>query len=72
MMCLRITIFCLFAFLVTVQSRTQSLPSSVDKDKVALFSLSDVRLLNSPFKQAQKTDKKYILSLDPHRCLPLF
>jgi len=33
------------------------------------FSLKDVRLLDGPFKQAQETDKKYMLSLDPDRLL---
>lgn len=36
------------------------------------FPLSDVRLLNSPFKKAQETDKKYILSLDVDRLLAPF
>ena len=33
------------------------------------FPLSSVRLLNSPFKQAQETDLKYMLALDPDRLL---
>jgi DUF1680 family protein len=33
------------------------------------FNLSEVRLLDGPFKQAQETDKKYILSLDADRLL---
>lgn len=33
------------------------------------FSLSSVRLLDSPFKQAQQTDLKYILELDADRLL---
>ncbi|WP_426325133.1 beta-L-arabinofuranosidase domain-containing protein [Pedobacter sp. R-06] len=33
------------------------------------FSLKDVRLLDGSFKQAQETDKKYMLSLDPDRLL---
>lgn len=36
------------------------------------FPLRDVRLLNSPFKQAQETDKKYILSMDVDRLLAPF
>ncbi|QNA46258.1 glycoside hydrolase family 127 protein [Lacibacter sediminis] len=36
------------------------------------FPLADVRLLNSPFKQAQETDKKYILSLNVDRLLAPF
>ena len=33
------------------------------------FPLSQVRLLDGPFKQAQQTDLKYILALDPDRLL---
>lgn len=33
------------------------------------FNLSEVRLLGGPFKQAQETDKKYMLSLDADRLL---
>ena len=36
---------------------------------VQSFPLSDVRLLKSPFEQAQETDMKYILSLNPDRLL---
>lgn len=36
------------------------------------FPLSSVRLLESPFKQAQETDLKYILALDPDRLLAPF
>ena len=36
---------------------------------VKTFPLSSVRLLESPFKQAQKTDMKYMLALDPDRLL---
>ncbi|NMN37675.1 glycoside hydrolase family 127 protein [Pedobacter sp. SG918] len=33
------------------------------------FNLTEVRLLEGPFKQAQETDKKYMLSLDADRLL---
>lgn len=33
------------------------------------FNLKEVRLLDGPFKQAQETDKKYMLSLDADRLL---
>lgn len=36
------------------------------------FPLSSVRLLNSPFRQAQETDLKYMLSLDADRLLAPF
>ncbi len=37
--------------------------------EVMNFPLQDVRLLDSPFKQAQELDKAYILALDPDRLL---
>jgi hypothetical protein len=37
-----------------------------------LFKLSDVRLLESPFKDAEQTDLKYMLQLDPDRLLAPF
>ncbi|MCX6915173.1 MAG: glycoside hydrolase family 127 protein, partial [Verrucomicrobia bacterium] len=43
------------------------------RDKIALqaqpFPLSDVRLLDGPFKHAQELDQKYLLSLDVDRLL---
>ena len=36
------------------------------------FPLSSVRLLDGPFKEAQETDLRYILSLDPDRLLAPF
>jgi len=45
-------------------------------DKVALqvvpFPLTDVRLLDGPFKQAQRLDAEYLLSLEPDRLLHTF
>ena len=35
--------------------------------QVSYFSLQDVKLLDSPFLQAQQTDLHYILALDPDR-----
>ncbi|TDH28681.1 glycosyl hydrolase [Segetibacter sp. 3557_3] len=37
--------------------------------QVKMFPLSAVRLLNSPFRQAQQTDLKYILALNPDKLL---
>jgi DUF1680 family protein len=37
--------------------------------KAALFPLEDVRLLPSPFRDAQETDRAYLLRLDPDRLL---
>ena len=40
--------------------------------QVSYFSLQDVKLLSSPFLQAQQTDLHYILALDPDRLLAPF
>lgn len=37
--------------------------------QVQLFPLSDVQLLESPFKEAQQVDLKYILAMEPDRLL---
>lgn len=37
--------------------------------KMQLFNLSDVRLLESPFKQAEQVDLNYILKMEPNRLL---
>ncbi|MCD7931133.1 MAG: glycoside hydrolase family 127 protein [Tannerellaceae bacterium] len=56
-----IPILALFSLTVSVQAQT-------DK-QIELFHLSDVRLKESPFKNAQEVDKQYILGLDPDRLL---
>ena len=38
-------------------------------EQLQSFPLSSVRLLNSPFKQAQETDLKYMMALNPDRLL---
>jgi DUF1680 family protein len=48
------------------------LPVMGQKPVLKAFPLSSVRLLNSPFKEAQETDKYYILSLDADRLLAPF
>jgi len=40
--------------------------------KVRPFNLSDVRLLDGPFKQRMKMDEKYMLELNPNRLLAPF
>ncbi|MCC8173870.1 MAG: glycoside hydrolase family 127 protein [Odoribacter sp.] len=52
----------LFCFLFFIQ-----IASSQNEQKINLFPLSAVRLTESPFKQAQETDKQYILNLDADR-----
>jgi DUF1680 family protein len=48
------------------------LPASGGPEKAVPFDLSRVRLLDSPFQQAQQRDLKYLLSLDPDRLLHNF
>ncbi|MDB5249590.1 MAG: acetyl-CoA carboxylase [Segetibacter sp.] len=42
------------------------------KNEMKTFPLSSVRLLNSPFKQAQETDLKYMMALNADRLLAPF
>lgn len=42
------------------------------RQSLKTFPLSAVRLLDGPFKEAQQTDKHYMLSLDPDRLLAPF
>ncbi|RYX85184.1 glycosyl hydrolase [bacterium] len=49
----------------SVQSREKI--ASVVTQQATFFPLSDVQLLDSPFKKAQEIDRKYLLSLDPDR-----
>lgn len=48
------------------------LPAYGGPEKVTPFDLSQVRLLDGPFQQAQRRDLKYLLSLDPDRLLHNF
>ena len=48
------------------------LPAYGGPEKVVPFDLSQVRLLDGPFQQAQQRDLKYLLSLDPNRLLHNF
>ncbi|NCU05618.1 MAG: glycosyl hydrolase, partial [Chitinophagaceae bacterium] len=62
---MRARLFFLFVICFQLMGKAQTY-------KLETFALSDVRLLNSPFKQAQETDKKYILSMDVDRLLAPF
>ena len=42
------------------------------KSLVAPFDLADIRLLDSPFREAQERDSRYLLQLDPDRLLHNF
>ncbi len=53
--------------LITVFLLTASLTFA--QDKLMPFNLNEVRLLDGPFKTAQQTDLKYMLSLDADRLL---
>lgn len=56
----------LFAFILCCLASLVGLAQSAPLQK---FPLSGVRLLEGPFKKAQQTDMKYILSLNPDRLL---
>ncbi len=49
-----------------------SLGKAQNRQQVSYFPLQDVKLLNSPFLQAQQTDLHYILSMNPDRLLAPF
>src|SRR5687767_10849032 len=46
--------------------------SWAQSNAMQLFTLSEVRLLESPFKEAEQTDLKYMLQLEPDRLLAPF
>lgn len=54
-----ITYLFLFCFLLTGKAQTQQ--------EVSYFPLQDVKLLESPFLQAQQTDLHYIMAMEPDR-----
>lgn len=60
------SITCIFLFCLLQAVQAQSAKS------VSRFPLEDVKLLNSPFKQAEKTDLNYMLSLNPDKLLAPF
>ena len=58
--------------LALILSTSTSLVQSQNLPQVSYFPLQDVRLLDSPFLQAQQTDLHYILALNPDRLLAPF
>ena len=58
-----------FLSIFTVCTLAMSTANAQTQPKVQYFPLQDVRLLDSPFKQAQQTDMNYILALQPDRLL---
>lgn len=59
-----ITSLFLFSFLFTGKAQTQQ--------EVSYFPLQDVKLLESPFLQAQQTDLHYIMAMEPDRLIAPF
>jgi uncharacterized protein len=65
-------------FNISLRADVSLLPTSELKAKPVVtfkaepFTLPDVRLLDSPFKQAMDRDRQYLLSLDPARLLHTF
>lgn len=49
-----------------------SMGNAQNRHQVSYFPLQDVKLLESPFQQAQQTDLHYILALNPDRLLSPF
>ncbi|MEX2603769.1 MAG: glycoside hydrolase family 127 protein [Gracilimonas sp.] len=56
--------YLLFALLIFISACTQSEP-----EKLQIFPLTSVELLDSPFSEAQQTNMEYILELDADRLL---
>ncbi|HMB94238.1 MAG TPA: beta-L-arabinofuranosidase domain-containing protein, partial [Rhodothermales bacterium] len=46
-----------------------SLPAQAQNTSLQAFNLSDVRLLDSPFKQAEQRDLAYLMAMEPDRLL---
>ena len=63
---MKTTSFILALVLSTLLGKAQNAP------QVSYFPLQNVKLLDSPFLQAQQTDLHYILALDPDRLLAPF
>lgn len=55
--------------IITIVLFIASFGTAFGQTSLQPFNLTAVRLLDGPFKQAQETDKKYMLSLDPDRLL---
>jgi DUF1680 family protein len=63
-----------FAFVASIACAepSPSTPPPNPIQKVSSFELTQVRLLDSPFKQAQELDRRYLLSIDPNSLLLMF
>ena len=60
------------SFILALFLSAASLAKAQNVPQVSYFPLQDVKLLDSPFLQAQQTDLHYILSLNPDRLLAPF
>src|ERR1035437_9552430 len=58
--------------LLAVTSLKAAAADLLAQDHVQPFPLNEVRLLDSPFKQAQERDQQYMLKLEPDRLLVPF
>ena len=58
--------------LIVILSAGLFTPTFGQSNKMLLFKLSDVRLLQSPFLSAEQTDLAYMLKLEPDRLLAPF
>lgn len=63
---------CLLTFSGIYAQENKVKISPVNGDKVSLFSLKDVRLLDSDFKHIMDLNHEYLLSLEPDRLLSWF
>ena len=59
-----LTCLLLFCFFLTGKAQT--------RQAVSYFPLQDIKLLESPFLQAQQTDLHYIMAMNPDRLLAPF
>ena len=68
------TIYCLLSVLGGLSSVAANAAEVQPKApiKVRPFSLTDVKLLDGPFKHAEELNEKYLLSLEPDRLLHTF
>ena len=70
-----LAIGCIGATVSIATLQTHAAPTTVPDKVVPLvrpFPLTDVRLLDGPFKQAMQLDAQYLLSLEPDRLLHNF
>ena len=62
--------FLVFSGVCAQENKTKASPAN--RDKISLFSLQDVRLLDSDFKHIMDLNHEYLLSLEPDKLLSWF